>query len=140
MSDCPFCDILAGRLPVSMVAENASVVAFMDIRQAVPGHVLIVPRRHVPNIYELAPDEGDAVMQLALKIARAQRAAFAPEGMNLWQSNGEVAGQEVWHFHLHLGPRKHGDGLLRAYAGEPPAPSPRAYLDKLAAQLRNHLS
>lgn len=136
MIDCPFCAILAQRAPASIVAEDSTVIAFMDLRQPVPGHVLIVPRRHVPDIYDLTSDEGAAIMHLALRVAHAQRRAFDPQGMNLWQSNGEVAGQEVWHFHLHVAPRAAGDGLLRAYHNEPPAPSPRAHLDALAAQLR----
>lgn len=139
MQHCLFCAILAGESPASIVAEDRSTLAFMDLRQGVPGHVLIVPRRHVRDIYELDAEDGAAVMRMAILVAKAVRAAFDPPGLNFWQSNGEVAGQEIWHFHLHVAPRREGDGLLRAYTTEPPAPSQRSELDALAGTLRHHL-
>jgi histidine triad (HIT) family protein len=137
MHDCPFCAIVARQLPASIVGEDAATLAFMDLRQSVPGHVLIVPRRHVATIYELSPDDGSAVMQMAIRIAHSLRDAFDPPGLNLWQSNGEIAGQEVSHFHLHVQPRRPHDGLFSAYPGKPPAHSPRAALDRLADVLRS---
>ncbi|WP_233198668.1 MULTISPECIES: HIT domain-containing protein [Luteimonas] len=70
------------------------------------------------------------------RIARAADAVFAPDGLNLWQSNREAGGQEVPHVHLHVQPRKTGDGLLRIYPDAPPAPPARAVLDALATTLR----
>lgn len=139
MHDCIFCDIIARKLPASFVAADETTVAFMDIRQAVPGHVLVVPHRHAPTIYDLTPDEGAAVMNLAIRVARALRQVYAPQGLNLWQSNGEIAGQEVDHFHLHLHPRKAGDGIWEVYPNGMPASRPRPYLDELAARLRPHV-
>ncbi|WP_347259465.1 HIT domain-containing protein [Rudaea sp.] len=134
-----FCRILARQLPASFVAEDETTAAFMDLRQPVPGHVLVVPRRHAPTIYELTPDEGAAVMNLAIRVARSLRKVFSPAGLSLTQSNGAIAGQEVDHFHLHLQPRKSGDGILRVYPHSAPAPTARAQLDELAAQLRPHI-
>lgn len=140
MSDCVFCKILARQLPASFVAEDETTAAFMDLRQPVPGHVLVVPRRHAPTIYDLTPDEGAAVMNLAIRIARGLRDVYTPGGLNLWQSNGTIAGQEVDHFHLHLQPRKTGDGVFQfSYPHGAPAPRTHAYLDELAAQLRPHI-
>jgi histidine triad (HIT) family protein len=139
MHDCPFCAIAAQLLPASIVAEDAATLAFMDLRQSVPGHVLIVPRRHVATIYELSPEEGGAVMQMAMRIARALRDALNPPGLNLWQSNGDVAGQEVAHFHLHLQPRRMGDEFS-AYRSEPSPPSARALLNALADELCSALN
>jgi histidine triad (HIT) family protein len=127
---CPFCAIARGAAPASVVLDEGKVLAFMDWRQAVPGHVLVIPRRHVPDIYALADDEAAAVMQAAVRVARALRAACDPPGLNLWQSNGEAGGQEVFHFHLHVHPRRIGDGLLRVY---PDGVPPRSDADRLAA-------
>ncbi len=79
------------------------------------------------------------VMQLAVRMAQALRVCFDPPGLNLWQSNGAAGGQEVPHFHLHVQPRQHDDGLLRIYPREAPPSSDRAMLDALAAQLKHYL-
>lgn len=135
-----FCAILAGALPASVVHEDAQVVAFMDLRQAVPGHVLVVPRRHVETVFGLEEDTAAQLMRVTVRIARAADAVFAPDGLNLWQSNREAGGQEVPHVHLHVQPRMAGDGLLRIYPGpQPPAPTGRDALDAWAGRLRDAL-
>lgn len=136
---CPFCAIASGTAPASVILDDGKVLAFMDLRQAVPGHVLVVPRRHVPDIYALAPDEAAAVMQVAVRVARALRATDDPPGLNLWQSNGEAGGQEVFHFHLHVQPRRIDDGLVRIYPDGPPPPSDAAERDAIARSLRVQL-
>jgi histidine triad (HIT) family protein len=135
---CAFCAILAGRLPASFVLREPHVVAFVDLRQAVPGHVLVVPRRHVEDIYALDPMLAGELMRAAVRVARAVRDVFAPDGLNLWQSNGEAGGQEVPHVHLHVQPRTRGDGLLRVYAGQPALPD-RETLDALAVRISGGL-
>lgn len=137
--DCPFCAIADGRLEASLVAETAHAIAFLDLRQANSGHVLVVPRRHVENIYELDAGLAGELMGLAVRVAQALRSTFDPPGLNLWQSNGEAGGQEVPHFHLHVQPRAVGDGLLRVYMDAPPLPADRASLDQLALRIRHHL-
>jgi histidine triad (HIT) family protein len=127
---CPFCAIVRGTAPASVILDDGKVLGFMDWRQAVPGHVLVIPRRHVPDIHTLADDEAAAVMQAAVRVARALRVAYDPPGLNLWQSNGEAAGQEVFHFHLHVHPRRADDGLLRVY---PEGVPPQTDADQLAA-------
>lgn len=137
---CAFCAILAGRLPASVVHEDDQVVAFMDLRQAVPGHVLVIPRRHVETLFELDEDTAARLMRVAVRIARAADRALAPDGLNLWQSNRDAGGQEVPHVHLHVQPRRVDDGLLRIYRQGVPAPADRAMLDALAARLRAALA
>ena len=110
------------KLPACLVAEDETTVEFMSLRQPVPWQVLVVPLRHAPTIYDLAPDEGAAVMSLAIRVARGLRHVYAPTGLNLWQSNGEIAGQEIDHFHLHLQPRQTGDGTWDIYPNGVPAP------------------
>ncbi|NYZ63376.1 HIT family protein [Luteimonas deserti] len=137
---CAFCAILAGTLPASLVHEDAQVIAFMDLRQAVPGHVLVVPRWHVETVFDLDEDTAAQLMRVAVRIARAADAVFAPDGLNLWQSNREAGGQEVPHVHLHVQPRRSGDGLLRVYPGpQPPALTGRDALDGWAGRLRDAL-
>jgi histidine triad (HIT) family protein len=137
--ECPFCAIVAGRRPVSLVLEAARVIAFAGLRQHVKGHVLIVPRRHVETIYDLDTDDAAALMTTAVTVARAVRAAFAPQGLSLWQSNGPAAFQEVPHVHLHVQPRLTGDGMLEIYP-QAPVDAPRAELDDIAARVRAALA
>ena len=107
----------------------------MDVRQPSRGHVLVVPKRHVRDILALDDATGAAVISTVARVARAVQAAFAPDGMNIWQSNGEAAGQEVFHLHMHVLPRHSGDGLLRMYDGSPKLPA-RSELDTQATALR----
>ena len=141
---CAFCAILAGRLPASLVHEDDQAIAFMYLRQAVPGHVLVVPRRHVDTLFDLDEDTAAHLMRIAVRIAvriaRAADLAFAPDGLNLWQSNRVAGGQEVPHVHLHVQPRMSGDGLLRIYPEpQPPAPTGWETLDAWAGRLRDAL-
>jgi histidine triad (HIT) family protein len=136
---CPFCAIATGQLDASIVAQTAQSLAFLDLRQAVPGHVLVVPRQHVEDIYAIDPVLAGDVMQLGVRVAQALRKAFHPAGLNLWQSNGAAGGQEVPHFHLHVQPRRVADGLLRVYPHGAPAPASRAELEQLAERIRSSL-
>ncbi|MBD8872224.1 HIT domain-containing protein [Rhodanobacter sp. DHB23] len=139
-ADCPFCAIVRGELPASVILDEGGILAFMDLRQAVPGHVLVIPRRHVVDIYGLETEEAATVMRAALRIAHALRAEYDPPGLNLWQSNGEAGGQEVMHFHLHLHPRQAGDGLLGLYPHGPPQPGEAVQREAMALALRKHLA
>jgi histidine triad (HIT) family protein len=137
---CPFCDIVAGRLSANVIAQTEHALAFLDLRQAVPGHVLVVPKTHAEDIYAIDEAHAGEVMQLAVRVAHALREAFAPAGLNLWQSNGRAAGQEVLHFHLHVQPRRVADGLLRVYPSGAPAPVSAQLLDDMAQRIRRFLS
>jgi histidine triad (HIT) family protein len=119
MSDtlCVFCEILAGRAPGDIVYEDDLTAAFIDPRQHNPGHVLVVPRAHIVDIRHLDQQTGAQLMNALIIIARAVDRAFPSEGMSLWHSVGPAAFQEVPHMHMHVHPRKLGDGLLRVYPG-----------------------
>ena len=136
--ECVFCAIVAGTEPASVVWEDSLAMAFMDLRQPNPGHVLVVPRAHIADILELDDHTGAALMAGTTRVARGVARAFAPDGLNVWQSTGEAAGQEVFHLHLHVMPRQTGDTLFRPYTELPP-PTPRATLDALAEELRGQL-
>ena len=134
-SRCSFCEIVAGREPASRVYEDGAALAFMNLRQANPGHVLVIPKAHVPTIDLLAPDLAASLFQAVVLVARAVGRCFAPAGLSIWQSNGVAAGQEVFHVHVHVLPRRPGDGCLAVYPRLPPREE-RATLDRLAGQLR----
>ncbi len=111
-SDCVFCGIVAGRLDASRVFENDTVLAFLDIAPATPGHLLVVPKAHAANLAELDPETGAQMFRVGQRMAAALRDSdLRCEGVNLFLADGEVAGQEVSHAHLHVLPRFEGDGF-----------------------------
>jgi histidine triad (HIT) family protein len=135
MNPCIFCKILAGEAAGSFVYQDELVAAFMDIHQPNPYKVLVVPRAHAEMIYDLDDAQAAAVMQASVRIARAIREVTKCEGLSVFQSNGAVAGQEVWHFHIHLLPRFANDKHQQRQDAFPK----RATLDRLAADLRAKL-
>jgi histidine triad (HIT) family protein len=134
MPDCVFCAIAAREAEASVVFEDAGTMAFMDLRQMSPGHVLVIPKTHVPDIFDLDEATGAVVMATVARVARAVRGALRPDGVNVWQSNGKGAGQEVFHVHFHVLPRTEADGMLRIYPRHPDNPS-RAELNAIARQI-----
>jgi histidine triad (HIT) family protein len=107
--DCIFCRIAAGMASASIIAETPDALAFMDIDQPTPGHVLIIPRAHVKDIYELEDETAVAVFRLTLRVAKAVKLALAPDGLNLIQANERAGQQQVFHFHVHIVARYLGD-------------------------------
>lgn len=138
MSDCVFCDIVAGARGASRVLETDAAIAFMDLRQANRGHVLVIPRDHVPDVFALSDETGAALMAAVVRVARAVRDSCPQQGLSIWQSNGPAAHQEVPHVHFHVHPRLLDDGLLRVYPERPERPA-RPELDELAARIRRAL-
>ncbi|TDC75206.1 HIT family protein [Actinomadura sp. 7K507] len=122
MDDCTFCKIVAGDSPSYRVAEDDHTVAFLDIAPANPGHTLVVPRTHVRNIWEISEAAHAQVAGMVHRVAALLNATLAPDGMNVVHSNGEAAWQEVFHFHVHLVPRWHGDDLRLMWNSEPVPP------------------
>ena len=111
MTQCIFCDILAGKAPANFVHQDELCIAFMDLHPVNPGHVLVVPRTHAELLIELDEDAAGRMMQVAQKVDAALRQSGLPcEGVNLFLADGRRAGQEVLHVHLHVIPRYHGDG------------------------------
>ncbi|MFK4089749.1 HIT family protein [Kribbella sp. NPDC020789] len=111
--DCIFCSIVAGRLPARFVHQDDRAVAFLDIRPLRPGHTLVVPRSHVADL--TADDAAEAVAAVAPTLQAVSRLLIdrlPADGISLLQANREAAGQEVFHLHFHLVPRRHGDRPL----------------------------
>ncbi len=137
-SACVFCDLIAGRQPASIVLEDELTFAIVDLRQFHPGHVLVMPRRHVNDVRDLDAATGAALMSALSRVTRAVGLAFPNDGLSLWHSIGPAAFQEVPHLHIHVHPRLPGDGFLRVYPGAPPGSDP-ATRDRYAALLRGQL-
>ena len=136
-SQCVFCRIVAKQIPATVVYEDAHTLAFMDIGQVNPGHVLVAVKAHAENLYGLGDAQAAAVFQAAARVARAIRDAFSPEGLSVYQANGQAAGQTVRHFHIHLVPRHEGDGMALAWPVKNP---PREQLEASAAKIRQKLA
>ncbi|GAY72816.1 HIT family protein [Lentilactobacillus kosonis] len=106
MKDCIFCKIVAGEIPSYTIYEDDVVKAFLDISQGTPGHTLVIPKKHVPNIFEYDPELAGEVFSRIPKIARAIKASNPEiQGMNIVNNNGQIAYQSVFHSHFHLIPR-----------------------------------
>jgi len=136
MADCVFCKIVAKQIPATVVHEDEHTLAFMDIGQVNPGHVLVAVKKHAENIFALDYGQAAAVFRAAAKVARAIRGAFEPPGLSVYQANGAAAGQTVMHLHIHLVPRHDGDGMALAWpVKNPPRERLTEYADKIRARL-----
>lgn len=132
--NCIFCAIVAAEAPRSVVYEDETVMAIMDIRPVTPGHLLVVPRTHSTYLADLPSTTGARMMEVAMDLAAAtRRTDLEPEGINLFLADGRVAGQVVFHVHLHVIPRRPADGFGLNLRYDP-AP-PRAVLDEHAAEI-----
>jgi len=137
MNDCVFCKIVAKQIPATVVREDEHTLAFMDIGQVNPGHVLVAAKAHCENVYALDDVQAAAVFRAVARVARAVRGAFAPPGLSVYQANGKPAGQTVLHFHIHLVPRHEGDGMNLTWPVKNP---PREKLEEYAAKIRGQLA
>lgn len=115
MAFCTFCAIVAGRSPCFAVHEDENTLAFMDALPMTPGHVLVVPKRHVTDLFALGDDLGGPLFSTARTVANRQREILGAQGVNLLNNNGHAADQSQFHFHLHLIPRYGGDRLLHPW-------------------------
>ena len=110
-TDCIFCKIIAGQIPCFKLFENDDTLAFMDINPANEGHALVIPKEHARDIYAVSDAAITATVTTAKKIAAAVDKTLNPDGINLLQCNGPAAAQSVFHFHMHVLPRREGDEL-----------------------------
>lgn len=111
MSDCIFCKIINGEIPSATVFENDEFKVILDRFPSGEGHVLIIPKNHVANIFEIDEEQAGRLFALAVKVSKVMKEVFSFENMNVLQNNGAVAGQSVFHFHMHLIPRYENDGI-----------------------------
>ncbi len=108
---CTFCDIIHGAAEVSMCYEDADIVAFMDIQPVNAGHLLVVPREHYESIEDVPPALAIGMFRVAMELAPIVKRVAGAEGLNLVVNSGAAAGQDVFHYHVHLIPRRLDDGF-----------------------------
>lgn len=108
--DCLFCHIANGAIPSAKVYEDEQVLAIMDIGPVNPGHVLVLPKAHYRDLFDIPVETAQQVMAVAQQVAIAIRDEFSCPGLMLLQANGKAGAQTVFHYHMHVVPRHKGDG------------------------------
>ena len=136
VSDCIFCKIVAGEIPASKVYEDDHFLAFLDISQVTPGHTLVIPKKHARNLLEMTPDETAALFNIVSRVTKKVESATQPQGMNIISNMEEIAGQSVFHTHVHILPRysQEDDFKIDFIAHEPDFD----HLAQLAKEISNH--
>ena len=107
--NCIFCKIIKGEIPSSKVYEDEEILAFNDINPAAPIHILVIPKKHVNNIFELDSSTGKELFDAVLKTTQILKEKLNIENVNLLNNNGSLAGQVVGHYHIHIIPRYGND-------------------------------
>ena len=136
VSDCIFCKIVAGEIPASKVYEDDHFLAFLDISQVTPGHTLVIPKKHARNLLEMTPDETADLFNVVSRVTKKVESATQPQGMNIISNMEEIAGQSVFHSHVHILPRysQEDDLKIDFIAHEPDFD----HLAQLAKDISNH--
>ena len=132
MKDCIFCKIVSGEIPCYKIYENENVLAFLDVAKDAIGHTLVIPKKHTENILNCDSETLAEVFDVAQKISKHFVESCGFDGVQVINNCGESAGQTVMHFHVHIVPRKHGDGLLVWKLGTPSEMD----LNKIANELK----
>ncbi|TMC04970.1 MAG: HIT family protein [Chloroflexi bacterium] len=133
--DCEFCRIINGSAYARVVCQTDVAVAFLPLTPAVLGHTLVVPKRHVTDLWNVDESLAGLIMQAAVRVSNAVRVALDPDGLNLISSVGEAASQTVFHLHFHIVPRWHHDRIGRIW---PPSVAYRDDVkDEIAERIRH---
>ena len=113
MTECSFCKIIAGKLPSNKIYENENVLVFAPLKDTIisKGHMLVIPKKHYADIYDIPKEELHHIINTVKTIAQKLKEKFNAEGINILHASGKVAQQSCFHFHIHLIPRYKDDGL-----------------------------
>ncbi|HEX9564964.1 MAG TPA: HIT family protein [Gemmatimonadaceae bacterium] len=139
MKPCIFCELILGGGEISICYEDGQAIAFMDIQPVNPGHLLVVPREHYESLLDIPVDLARHLFDVTLRLGPIVRRLAGAEGMNVIVNSGTAAGQDVFHYHVHVIPRLPGDGFevtLPFGAADPPD---RTQLDAMAARIIGQL-
>lgn len=134
--DCVFCAIADDIIPATKVYEEEQILAFMDINPANPGHLLVIPKQHYRNIFDINAEIAGKIMQVGTQLASAIKTALNPDGLNLLQSSESAAFQTIFHFHLHLIPRWEDDSLVLPWR---PQQGDMNQIVEVADKIRQHI-
>lgn len=137
MTDCVFCNIITRKLPAEILYENDDALCILDINPIHYGHSLVIPKRHCRDFLELAPESFPGMMEAMQVVSNALVRSLDLEGYNIFTNNGAIAGQSVFHFHIHITPRYKDDDIrfvlqLKQY----PAGEISNYAKRIRSQLR----
>lgn len=135
MNDCIFCKIVNGEIPAKKVYENEHVLAFLDISQVTEGHTLVIPKKHVQDVFSLTSDISREIFSVIPEVAKAIKVSLNPMGLNILNNNGSFAGQSVFHYHVHLIPRfDENDGFDLVWS-----PNQDRSLDEIAQKISREM-
>lgn len=134
--ECVFCKIAGHELPAEILYENEKVIAILDINPIHYGHALVIPKTHCPDFLHVRESDLHDVLRVTQNVARAIVKTFDLEGFNIFSNNGKIAGQSVFHFHMHITPRYPNDNIkfvlqLKTYEGDAMA--------RYAENIRQHM-
>ncbi len=133
--ECVLCAIVSGSEPAERIYEDETVVAIMDLHPATEGHVLVIPKRHSRDIWDVRPEDAERAMTASVQVAGMIRRGLAPRGISLVHASGPAAWQTVFHFHLHVIPRYEGDSLVPPWPLDQPQ-ADRSSLREVAERIR----
>lgn len=132
---CTFCDLIAGAAEVSVCYEDADAIAFLDIQPVNVGHVLVAPREHYESLVDLPHAVGLHLYDVAMRLAPVVRRISGTDGLNIVVNSGSAAGQDVFHYHVHVIPRYRHDGFDIPLPFPGSAMPDRTVLDATAARI-----
>lgn len=133
--DCIFCKIASGEIPCEKIYEDDYTIAFLDIRPNTKGHSLVIPKKHVANIYEADEETLSKTAVVAGKIASILKIALLADGINVNQNNDAPAGQAVFHLHFHIIPRFIDDGLILWHGKD----TPKEQIEETARKIKEFI-
>jgi diadenosine tetraphosphate (Ap4A) HIT family hydrolase len=138
---CVFCQIFAGASPASYVYRDDQIAVLMDLYPVTTGHLLVLPKQHTASLADVPWEAASAMMKKAHELGQAlMRSDLGCDGFNLFLADGGAAGQEIFHTHLHVIPRYHGDGFGLVLPPGYPREAPRAELDQMAERIKSYLT
>ena len=136
---CKFCNIARHVKPEHIIYEDSLVSAFMSKEQLAKCHILVIPKKHYKDIYELDERIAGRIFQITARLSKIVKKTINPDGLDIYQCNGKYADQSVFHFHIHIFPRFKGDNLFNIYNRKKPLFKDNLYLEKISHKLRNAL-
>jgi histidine triad (HIT) family protein len=135
MAECIFCKIIAKEIPAYLIHEDDATVAFLDVSPRAPGHAMIIPKHHSPNIVDLPNELVGPLFEAVKKVAERLAKALGPDGFTIGMNQGSISGQSVPHLHVHVMPRFEGDGggSIHSVVNNPP----KEALEEIRTKINN---
>jgi histidine triad (HIT) family protein len=137
VADCIFCRIVRKEAPASVIYEDDDVMVLLDIYPVQKGHALVIPKKHFVDIWDIDPDVLAKIASVTKRVSRRMKEVMDAEGVNTFSASGKPAGQEIYHFHMHVIPLGKGERTKFAeWWQSAVGKAERSELDRLAEKLR----